>query len=302
MPPNKRTASVASIKEADNKGQSSAESKAKTAKSTYSSNGKTTSSRKKQSNTPFPFLKLARELRDKIYECAVGWEEVCFEYDSDGDTETRRKLKTYRVKSTGDVSQEPGLLSTCHQIRSEALPTFYGHNIFVFVVRDTHFCPLFKWLDNLGADRCGMLKRVALLFDGLDEPPSMAKPLERLRETLKPSEALSLQYFGVPPIVAAMEHALDIVQKLRFHGLDYNSIDYIEEKFQSMAYLLPGFCECSHGHVSEREIEFLVHDLDDMDFECGQGDGDYANHYMSPLFRFKEDEDSDMWNEEWMEV
>ena len=92
------------------------------------------------------FFKLPRELRDYIYEEVLIHKSVLELYPSGDPVEkidewelTDRSWALFRPS-------EPSLVRTCRQIREEALPSFYGANIF----RDTTYHPcclrFLRWL------------------------------------------------------------------------------------------------------------------------------------------------------------
>ncbi|CAK3766517.1 Hypothetical predicted protein [Lecanosticta acicola] len=81
---------------------------------------------------PFRFLDLAPELRNRIYDYALV-------LDPKDSQPVHKKLK------------QPGLLTTCTQIRAEARMMWYSQNDFVIIVQDCNANLLQRWLQHVSA-------------------------------------------------------------------------------------------------------------------------------------------------------
>ncbi|KAK4622158.1 hypothetical protein CLAFUW4_06875 [Fulvia fulva] len=87
----------------------------------------------------FLLTRLPRELRDRIYiEVLVAIDDINIE-----------NLE-YDELWSHEEFPEPGLLRASRQLRYEALPVYYAHNIFRAIVFDEDSTPPLRWLSSIG--------------------------------------------------------------------------------------------------------------------------------------------------------
>lgn len=96
--------------------------------------------------------RLPRELRDRIYiDALVEAEDInieSLEEDSSTSTSVSDSLKSSPINPQEEFP-EPPLLKTSHQLRSEAISTYYQHNTFRAIVFDEDSSPPLRWLQSL---------------------------------------------------------------------------------------------------------------------------------------------------------
>ncbi|KAI9710641.1 MAG: hypothetical protein M1812_007406 [Candelaria pacifica] len=134
------------------------------------------------SGNPFPFERLPRELRDRIYEEALVSPIEIEVYH----TSTFRSFLAFQDKRSSEGSSAFNILRASQQIYSEALPVFYGQNEF-----HLHYInEVTKFLTDIGPRARGILKYLSL--EVLMTPRSalpifrkivICKSLERIKMT-----------------------------------------------------------------------------------------------------------------------
>ncbi|KAF2140254.1 uncharacterized protein K452DRAFT_299629 [Aplosporella prunicola CBS 121167] len=114
---------------------------------------------KHKAQKPFPFFKLAAELRNEIYHLALTTDELNFEGHTDKKTKVQSvQLGLWRYKSFKLLSVN--LVATCKTAYHEAAPLLYSKNRFIFDTSQTllmflmrirdHHPHIMPWIEYLG--------------------------------------------------------------------------------------------------------------------------------------------------------
>lgn len=98
-----------------------------------------------------PILALPAKLRIRIYQYSLVSNSLLH---TEARPETLKQISVLPFKTT--FAREPPLLLTCRQVRDEALPIFYGGNVFFCELRSDFV----KWLRFIGATKRKLIKKL----------------------------------------------------------------------------------------------------------------------------------------------
>ncbi|EMC97670.1 hypothetical protein BAUCODRAFT_23917 [Baudoinia panamericana UAMH 10762] len=118
-----------------------------------------------------PFGRLAAELRNSIYECAL---------IEDAEIDVTSFPRTYPT---------PGLLHTCRQLRSEATAIYYSRNCFLLRCFKVHN-PALKWVFAIRQEQARFLRRIKVKSEDARYPNHMHPVLKALAITLVCRDAI----------------------------------------------------------------------------------------------------------------
>lgn len=107
---------------------------------------RTTRRRQRQTKAPARLLQLPAELRNRIYK---------FILCDESPIAVKRHLSSQPLYDTA-------ILQACREIRNEALPIYYGSNVFVLNVRWRGFQWTKHWLNDIGEVAISCLRKVIL--------------------------------------------------------------------------------------------------------------------------------------------
>ncbi|KAK5132974.1 hypothetical protein LTR08_008337 [Meristemomyces frigidus] len=176
-------------------------------------------------------LGLPPEIRDQIYELTAA-----------KDRNTITMLSNHDCHKSEISASQPALSRVNHQLRAEALPTFYNTNLFLAEVSNREDLATAKrWLQAIGDLNVGCLRRVALcgwakvpfghmvtqrwvkVFldlkegtmevephrEGAEQHPHVAKAVDELktdfREVVEARQGLECAYFDVESVASLMD-------------------------------------------------------------------------------------------------
>lgn len=151
-------------------------------------------------------------------------------------------------------SDPPPLLQLCRQIREEAIPTFYGDNLFGLLVVNFHFCAFRAWTEKQVPLVLQSLRYITFYVAG---STGWTDPLKLIELRNEKTPLATWDFSGQCDMMEAFDNAFDLADLLHKQGLSSVNITHALEHSHSMM--------TAAGHFGEwHGLEFDEDFMDDM--------------------------------------